>query len=193
MSEELDYKTFDLVGILSGRDYPTLEVPVYFNEVLGFSIHEARKLSEQAQLAGDEEVAKELQEKLKALVEETKDQKFTVHFKGIPESARRDIMSEVEKSHPVKKDLLGRPESDTEADTAFTKAAWGAYVTHITDPEGAKALATEDVIEALYNSAPATVHLAINEGLSELRGGSKAGFEFAAKEIDFLSQASPEG
>lgn len=193
MSEELNSATFDLVGVLSGRDYPTTTKEVYFNEALGFSINELRGLRDRAVLLQEEEKAKELQESLDSLIEETKSQKFTIHFQSIPEGTRRDISRRVEEEYPTKKDLIGREEKNPEADDAFTIAAWDAYITKVEDPEGAIAVGSREVAESIYNDAPETVHLLINEAISELRSGARDGFEFAAKELDFLSFASPEG
>lgn len=190
MSEQLDHKTFDLIGVLSGRDYPTLEVPVYFNEAIGFKlfqIDQRRNLS-----VGEAELA-ELDAEYADLVEKARSEEYKVLLKSIPESVRRDVFNKVNEEFPAKKDLLGREEPNPKADEEFTKGMWAVYIQKVTDPSGAVATADERVINALYANAPTSVHEAINKGIAELQVGPKSAFEQMAKDTNFLSDASPEG
>lgn len=193
MSEELNPGSFDLLSVLSGREYPTLEVPVYFNEKLGFAIHELTKmLTTLTQLGETGEVAA-TNERLATLVEQAQSEKYVLTLKQVPEGVRRDILNKSEKKFPTKRNLLGQPEANPEGDEYLTILLWDAYIQTITAPDGAINLVGEPEVRALFEKAPSTVHQAINQGLQELQNGSKAGYEFAAKEIDFLSDASPEG
>lgn len=189
MTDALDPKTFDLIGVLSARDYPTLDIEVYFNETLGFEISQIQKALEAAELRGDKDKVLELDESRAAKIKQVEDQKFIVRLKSIPESVRRSIISKVQEEFPEKTDLLGRSQSNPGADEAFTKKMWQAYIKTVTSPDGAVKVVDEDDINAMYANAPITVHEAITVGIQELQTGSKSGFEDAVKEIDFLSQA----
>lgn len=185
-----DHKTFDLIGVLSGRDYPEVEVPVYFNESVGFELFQIDQRRNKA--VGEKELA-ELDEKYAALVKKAEKEQYTVLLKSIPESVRRDIFNSVNDEFPSKKDMLGREEAHPRADEEFSKRMWQAYIRKVTDPEGAVALTDEASVNALYANAPASVHEAINKGIAELQIGPKAAFEQMAKDANFLSDASPEG
>lgn len=190
MTEQLDHKTFDLVAVLAGRDYPTIDVPLYFNEKLGFEIYQLEK---QRNRTFDEGEARKLDEQFDVLAKRAESEKYTALLKAIPEQVRRDIYSKVNEEFPTKKDLLGREEQNPEADTSFTKRLWAVYIQKITAPDGSTSSVDETAVEALYANAPTTVHEALNSGISELQTGARAGFESAAKEVNFLSDASPEG
>lgn len=189
MTEELDHKTFDLMAVLSGRDYPTLDVPVYFNETIGLKLYQADQ--ERKQAAGAK-LAK-LDDEIDALKESAKSEEYTVKLKSIPESVRRDVFNSVLAEFPTKKDVFGREEQHPEADEAFTRKMWNVYIVEVIDPTGAVSAVDEGAVTALYKSAPASVHEAINQGIAELQLGPKSAFESLAKEANFLSDASPEG
>lgn len=193
MSEELNHKTFDLIGVLSGRDYPTHDVTVFFNESLGFKIHSLKKDLDKATITDDKEEAKSIDGELEDLYGKVKDETYTVRLKAIPESLRRDIMTKINEEFPDETDLLGRTKPNPRADNEFTKKFWLAYIEYIKAPDGSQAFVDEKEVDALMNSAPISVHEAINNGIRELQTGAKSGFEAAAKEVDFLSIASPEG
>lgn len=193
MSEPLDPKTFDLIGVLSGRDYPELEVPVYFNEKLGFEIHQIQKKIAEAEARGDSETLESLDVERDTLVKQAESERYVVTLQGIPEKVYRSIIDQVNEEYPNETDLLGREKPNPKGDAMFTRELWKAYIRTVTTSDGAKNHAGEKEIDALIADAPAVAQEAITRGISELRTGSKAGFEYAAKEIDFLSSASPEG
>lgn len=189
MSEQLDPKTFDLIGVLSGRDYPELEVPVYFNEKLGFEIHQIQKKIAEAEARGDSETLESLDVERDTLVKQAESEKYVVTLQGIPEKVYRSIIDQVNEEHPNETDLLGREKPNPKGDALFTKKLWQAYIRTVTAPDGAQNHIGEAEVDALIASAPAVAQEAITKGISELRTGSKAGFEYAAKEVDFLSPA----
>lgn len=193
MSEELNPNTLDLIGVLSGRDYPELEIDVYFNEALGFSIYQLEKMLKSVEIIGSPDEVESLQDEIRDLIKKSEDQKYKITLKAVPESVYRGIMRKVQEEFPVKTDLLGREEANPKADEEFTKQLWHAYIVKVTAPDGAVKAVDKNDVDALLANAPATVHEKITSGISELRVGAKAGFEYAAREVDFLSQASPEG
>ena len=191
MSEQLDHKTFDLLGVLSGRDYPTHEVDIYLNEALGFELFQVEQKRRDASLPEGERA--KLDEEFRGLMAQAEKEKFTVRMKAIPEQVRMDIVQKLEEEYPEKKDFMGKPQENLEKDTEFTKRMWRAYIQAVVDPSGAVATVGEEEVNALYANAPSTAHDTINTGLAELQIGPKAGFEAKAKETNFLSEASPEG
>ena len=189
MSEQLNPKTFDLIGVLSGRDYPELEVPVYFNEKLGFEIHRIQKKIREAELRADSEAIKALDAEKDALVKSAVSEKYVVTLQGIPEEVYRSILSKVEEEFPNETDFVGNVKPNPKGDSLFTRKLWEAYLREVTAPDGTKNFVGEKEVDALIAKAPAAAQEAITGGISELRTGAKAGFEYAAKEVDFLSPA----
>lgn len=194
MSEELSPKTFDLVGMLSGRDYPTQDIEVYFDEVLGFSIEKLKNMLRSLEILDKKDEAKKVSEQLEALVKKTESSKFVITLKGIPEKVRRSILEKVQETHPEKFNAFsGLPLPNPKGDEAYTLAMWEAYAQEIITPEGARALISKEDIKAIYDDAPAAVHSQLTKGIESLREDAVKGFEYAAQEADFLSHASPEG
>lgn len=188
-----DAKTFDLVGVLSGRNFPEHKVTVFFDEGLGFAVHTLRKALDLAVASGDEDLVTKTQKELDTTLEKVKSEMYTFHLRGVPESVRRNIIETINEEFPPKKNLLGQPEIDIKADKELTKKLWAAYIVKVENPEGAVQIMDADTVEILYNQSSRSVHEAINAGIDELTSGAHKGFEAAVQEIDFLSQASPEG
>lgn len=186
MTENPDPKTFDLVGYLSGRDLPTRDVKVPFNEDLLLEIKEVEQARQALGLSSDEVAA--LDDRMDELKERFQDESFTFTLKAIPEHVRRDITDKVLQEYPSEKDAFGRETAHPEADSAFALATWEAYVVSVTTPDGATDLIGEAQAKALYDNAPAGVHIALNEGISNLMAGSTKGYQ-TAKDLDFLSEA----
>lgn len=193
LSEELSPKTFDLVGMLSGRDYPTLDIEVYFNEALGFSINKMRDILRSLEILDKKEEAKKVSEELEGLVKKASEQKFVITLKGIPEKVRRSILDKVQEEYPEKLSVLGQPLPNLKGDEEYTLGMWRAYAVTFTTPDGVTNPVTEAEIKAIYDEAPPTVHSQLTSGIESLREDSVKGFEYAAQETDFLSHASPEG
>lgn len=186
MTETLDPKTFDLVGYLSGRDLPTRDVKVPFNEDLLLEIDEVERARQSPDVDAEEVAA--LDSRLGELRERFRKESFTITLKAIPENVRRDITDKVLREYPTEKDAFGRETAHPEADSAFALATWEAYVVSVTTPDGATDLVGEAQAKALYDDAPAGVHIALNEGISNLMAGSTRGYQ-TAKDLDFLSEA----
>lgn len=183
MTEKLNAETFDLMSVLSGQDFPTVEVPVYFNEATGLKIyHVQNKLN----AAVDEKEVKKLDKELKSLISQAKGEQYVVTVQAIPDQMRRDLLNKVLDEFPSKKDVFGREEAHPEADSQFSRLMWSAHIRKVTSPTGAIAVLDEESARALHDSSSTTVHEAINRGITELQTGAKAGFEIAAKDIDFL-------
>ena len=193
MAEELDYKTFDLGKVLAGIDYPETSVDVYFDEKLGFTIKRLKDAIDEADRRDNLKVAAQLQEELDNLVSKIASAKYTVHLKGIPEGERRIILDGVRADMPPTKNMWGQEEDNPEADQEFMRRLWRAMIVKIEDPEGAVSTGSDETVKLLQEKAPRTAQAAITSAVTELLTGAAEGFEFAAKQADFLSIASPEG
>lgn len=193
MTDAPNPKTLDLIGVLSGRDYPTLDIEVYFNETLGFEIGQLQDEISSSEARGDEAALAELDKKKADLLSQYENEKYVVTLQAIPEKVRRRIMEKIQEDFPEETDLLGRPKPNPGADTAFAEEMWKSYLRTVTSPDGTSKVVDEADITALLNDAPALAQEAITRGIADLQTRSARGFEFAAKEVDFLSQASPEG
>lgn len=193
MSNGLNPKSFDLIGAISGRDYPTLDLEVYIDEATGFAINKANETLRTLEIQGKDDEAKEVQERLDSLVKKSTSSKIVLTLKGIPERVRRAILSKVEEDHPSATNMLGLPEPNPQGDEAYTLAMWKAYIQKFTAPDGSENPVSEEEIQAIYDELPSTVHKQISDGIEKLRKDHVAGFEYASKEVGFLSQASPEG
>lgn len=193
MSEELDHKTFDLVSVLTGRDYPETSVKVYLDEKLGFTIYKLREAISEADRRNDEAAAADLQKDYDNLVTQVADAQYTVHMRGISEGVKTSILASIRKDFPVKRNVYGQEEENFEADQTYTRRLWAAVITRIEDPSGAFSYMNEALAEYLQNEAPKSAQIEINRGVTELTEGASAGFELAARDTPFLLTASPEG
>lgn len=189
----LNHETFDLGAVLAGLERPEHEVTVYFNEKLGFTISQLNKAIAEAERRRDSELAEELQADLDGLVAKVKDTTFTVKLRALPEGERKAIIKTVRDKFPPKRDLLGREEENIEADEYTTLMFWASYITQVVDPSGKVSSMTEALAKELLDKAPQSDQHRITAGINELSEGAGSGFEYAAKEVDFLSTASTEG
>lgn len=189
----MDSNTFDLGEVLAGRGYPTLDVPVYLDEATAFAIHQAKKELDRLQLLGDKDAYAKVEADLFALIEKVNDQKYVFSLKGVPRKVKKDILLKVNAKHPVELDLLGRETPSMDRDELYTELIWSVHVVSITAPSGKKIEAPSvETLNGFRDEAPQAAVEAVQAGIDELSSGSKEGFEAAARNTDFLSDASPE-
>lgn len=189
MTETPDVKTFDLRGFLSGRDHPTLEVRASFDED---SARKLRDLKKAADSATDDTVD-DLDNQVRELSKKIVDESLVFKLQNIPEGVRRDLLAKVREEFPPEVNAFGVEKVNPLAGEMYDKLSWSAYLRTVTYPGMDPVTVTPEDVEVLYKESPASVHEAINEGISELLTGARAGFEIAAQEADFLSSASTEG
>lgn len=189
MTENLDVKTFNLAdAIAGGRTYPETTVDVYFNEALGFAIKTLRDGVALAERTGEEDEAERLQGELDELVKSTPQHTYKILLRGIPSHVRDNITDQVSSEHPTKMDLFGRAEPNPAADNMYNRLTWVSMVQTITAPDGAVVIASEADVDMLLKHLPETSQADVAKAILDLTKGSKAGFEFAAQELDFLSK-----
>lgn len=187
MSDEItpDPKTVNLADVLAGRSFPTETVDIYMDEATAYEIS---KVNAQIGLAKDEKTVSELEETLRSLVEKGAPSRLTLHIRGISRHDRENIVKTVMDLHPVKKDFLGRPETDLDADNTFTNLMWAAMIEKIEAEAGVVENVSEGDIKILRDNAPDQALALISKAIDALTEGAKSGFETLAQDHDFLSR-----
>ena len=185
--EELDFKTFDLVEVLSGRSYPEDTFPVYFDEGRAYQVTKVGR--ELDRLNPKDEGFDEKQQEWLGLVDDLRKSAYKVTVKGVPSYVDRNIVDTIREKHDLK---IGAELSGS-AYEEYMVLKWTSRLVRMEDPNGAViAPLTEEMVKALRDNAPEFVQRQIEEAISALEGGVRGGFEVAASETDFLSSASPE-
>lgn len=190
---ELNHETFDLGQVLAGTKFPETEVDIFFDESIGFQIYRAQQALREAEIAGNEEELKQVQDRVEELKTQARDVRYTVTVRGIPESVRKNCLQKSRDKFEVEYSFLNQELPNAQRDDLFNELLWNASIVKITDPKGAAAIPTEDHIRTLRTQVGRSVVGTINNAITELVEGSKAGFESAAQDPSFLSDASPEG
>lgn len=190
MSEEVTPKTFDLAAALSGIDYPSVNVEVYFNEALAYQIAELNEQLNRLSMLEDKSEYNKMQKKFDSFISDIDSHKFVFHIKGIPAHVENSIIETVKEQYPTKRNALGIAETDNvEADTAYMELMLQAYIHKITAPDGSviNAPSIED-IKTLRKNSPAHVIRLIENAIIELKNKVVNGFELGIKSADFLSK-----
>lgn len=179
-----DVKTFDLAAALSGRTFPEIVVPVFFDEALQFELNRLDK--EIAKTLGEE--ADELSKNREELLEKFKAAVIKVRVKGTPRHIRKATLDKVLEDHPQEYTPFGVPKPNPEGDEAYANATWALHVVEITGPDGSTLVPSEADIHAFRNQAPDAAIVAVERAIQELTEGSKSGYETAVQDLDFLSR-----
>lgn len=187
-----DFKTFDLVEALSGQAYPEKDIQVSLDSKTAAEIAVTnRKLDT---LDPDSEEFKALEDKLVDLIKKLRSEMYTLTIKGVPNEVRRNILLN------VYGELENIPEGKRtqvqtyEAEEKVTFKTWAAHIVKITNPDGAvRTSLTDKEAESLFNALPGFSRNLVIETINEMEEITTAGFEIAITDLDFLSEASPEG
>ena len=180
-------KTFDLGEFLAGRSYPEKTVNIYLDEAAGLAINETNEQLNVLSGLGRADEYDEREKKLQELIVSLDERKMQVTVRGVPRKLVKDIIAKINADYPPKKDMLGREESNAEADEALTNLLWSAQIVKIVSPDGAVITPSEADIEALRDLAPSADLRAIQRAIDEVNSASD-GFEVAARSVDFLSK-----
>lgn len=192
---ELSHETFDFAEAIAGVNFPEVDAEVYFDEAIGFSIYEAQKLIHETEVRSDnKEDLRKVYDQIDALKKRAAASRYLITVRGLPASTLQVIDTQAEEAHPTPQGLIpGMGADNPEKDRMVGELVWKHSIVKITNPAGAVALPTEENIKQLREKTGLTVFHAINEAISELRSGTKSGFEQAAQDTSFLSDASTEG
>lgn len=192
MTEALDHKTFDLGAVLAGIGYPEKTFPVWFDERIGWQIYEATEYLRTAEIRGNEQELAAAYDELDKLKESAKNTCFKVTVRGLPESTIKACNAKAEAKYPVDYNMIGQPTPNSDRDDMFNTLLWIESIVKIENPKGEVNLPDEKTHELLRTKTGRSVVSTISNAINELIQGTSAGFESAAREVSFLSDASPE-
>lgn len=184
MTESVSPKTFDLSAALAGRTFPEIVVPVFLDEAVQFELYQLDRKIARATNAEVQDLEKE-REDLLAMFKEFS---LKVTVKGVPRHLRKSTLDKILEEYPEERDAFGRVKPNTAGDDAFATASWLLHVVQITGPDGSVLHPSEDDIINFRNTAPDSAITAVEKAIRELTEGSKAGYETAVQDVDFLSQ-----
>ena len=190
---ELDHKTLDIGALIAGIGYPELDVEVNLDARVDFALAEAKDALAAAEARDDRETISKLDAEIESLRKKSRASRLTVTLKGIPEAVRKGLDHQAREEFPLTYTAFGMPEANPDRTTKFNDLLWAHSLIRITDPSGVSGVPDVQQIADLRAALGRTAYKAINDGLDRLTEGDKAGFEDAAQDVDFLSDASPEG
>lgn len=183
--------TFDLVAVLQGRDYPTIDVPFYLDEVSAFALGRAEKEQTRLETLGRAEDAEKVAQTIEDLKERLGAGRYVYHLKGIPQKVKDDIRKVAYEKFPREDadhmaTLLGREKENPERDRFFSVALLQAMTIKIVAPDGREQVApTLEQVEQFVYYVPQASFEKILAAQGELLDGGKSGFEMLAQESDF--------
>lgn len=212
MSDDLDPKTFNLAEVLSGRAFPQETIKVIFDEQAGYAISKQDEAVKAAQKTLDaledaveldddaikaaQQVLNDESAKLDALIADAKELLYSVTVRAVARKYTEDEYNAAYTNVVRKKDLFGNIEVTPEVEKAeekFTVAHWALHIIEVKNPEGAVDHDfNKEKVKFIRGNSPAYTLRRIQEAINGLYSGSQGGFETAAQETGFLSDASPE-
>lgn len=183
-TEDVSPKTFDLAAALAGRTYPEIKVPIFLDEELQFKLSE---LDKKISTATNEEV-EELEGDRQELLGLFHTSVIWVTVKGAPRHVRKATAEKVMADHPVEYTPLGQVKPNPAGDEAIANATWAIHVVEFSTAKGETLVPSEADIIAFRGQAPDSAVVAVESAIHELTSGSKAGYETAVQDLDFLSR-----
>jgi len=192
---ELSHETFDIAEAIAGVNFPEVEVPIYFDEAVGFELYQAQETLREVEIREDnKEALRAVYDRIDELKSRAAGARYLVTLRGLPASTFQTIDRQGEEKFPSKDALIpGLQTENPEKDQFTSELVWRHSIVKITNPAGAVSIPTEDQIIQLREKTGVSVFQSIHLGLQELRTGTKSGFEQAAQDTSFLSDASTEG
>jgi hypothetical protein len=185
-------KTFDIVQVLMGREFPTTEVMIYLNEKAGFELSKAQERRVELERREDDEARAELDRldaEIAALTKQVKASRYVYFLKGIPAGERNELLDIAFAKYPKTVDpsnIFGGIQENTDRDELFGKLLLHAMTDKIVAPDGAVMIdLTVEQIEQFRKLAPDSALQAILQAQQDLTDGTKSGFELAAQDPDF--------
>lgn len=193
MSDNLDYKTFDVADMFAGVNYPSTTVPFYTNAEIAYEFNKLAHDAKDAVERKDEAAAKAVEKRREELLKESEKFRFEFHLRGQSRDNRDAVLEAVRAEFPDgEPDLFGRRTPNPDAEKAYVNRYWALHVEKIVRGDGAVLLPDEATVRIIRGQAPDSEIDKVEAAIQELSVGAKSGFESLAQEHDFLSSASPE-
>lgn len=196
MATTPDPMVLDILGILDGTEYPTVDVDVFFDQRLAFEVYRAKRALDTAALRADADEYTEAEGVYHELLAKLAEQKYVFTLQAKPREFRKQVLKKVEETYPdaTETNFLGQVISRPEVDELFTDLIWQGQIIKITGPDGrVRENPSLTEVQAIRAKAPDHALKTIAEGLRELDEGMASGFDDAVRSVDFLSEPSPEG
>lgn len=203
-----DHKTTDLGAIFSGQEYPKKTFPVYLNHNVGYLLHQANVAVGEAErsltLAENSEEVSDLAPFTKAVEEArsgydealaaVKEHEYTVTIQAQPRAVRKDLWDKANATHKPETNVLGNEKTNPKALEQYNDFSWALHVIDFVAPDGETRVKFDNEHQAAYfrGNAPDVAIQRLQNEIDALYDEETSGFEAAVKDIDFLSDASPE-
>lgn len=186
---ELDHETFDIRDVLTGRTYPDDACTVHLDAKADFEIAKLNTEVSNLRMASRVESARELEERVKQLMEAASGTAIKVTVRAIELELRNTLRKEVTDKYPEERNVLGYVEPNLERDNLWTNRLWQAHIIKLETPKGTDTDISYEKVVALRASVPEYGLQKIADTIDGLYAGAKAGYEQAAQETAFSSAA----
>lgn len=185
---ELNPETFNVADMFTGVAYPKESVSVYTNEGPAYRLATLNKRI--AREIANEGAHDELSEQAVALLKEVNKYRYVFHLTGIGQDTLKAIADKARAEHPSKYGTFGQELPNPEQDEYFNNLLWAVHTEKIEAPNGAIIAAPDDAqMKIIRGNLPLSQQAKIKKAIDGFATGSADGFEAAAQEADFLSQA----
>lgn len=185
---DLNPETFNVAEMFTGVAYPKEVVSVYTNEEPAYRLDALNKriLREIA----DEGARDELSEQATALLAEVNKYRYKFYLTGVSRDSLKMIVDKARQDFPNEFGTFGQILPNPEQDEHFNNLLWAIHTEKIEAPNGAIiAGPDESQMKIIRGNLPTSQQKKITDAIDNFTEGSAAGFEAAAQESDFLSQA----
>lgn len=188
-------ETFDLIGAIEGSTFPETTVRFLFDSAAATSIAQTNLELQKLLALGRSDEYETLEKVYFDAIEALEPVTFKVTVKSVPRKVKKAVFAELDAAHPPKVNVLtGIEEQSVDRIEFYNVLNWRAHIIRFEDPQGrvVDGPLDRDLIQKLLDNAPEASIAAIENAIEELETGSKAGYEQAVRNIDFLSEASQE-
>lgn len=185
---ELNPETFNVADMFTGIAYPKDTVAIYTNEDAGYRLDALNRRI--AKEIANEGARDELSAEAEKLLAEVNKSRYVFHLTGISEDTLKTIVDKARQEHPSKFGTFGQELPNPEQDEYFNNLLWAVHTEKIEAPNGAIIAGPDDAqMKIIRGNLSRTQQAKVKAAIDNFTTGSAAGFEAAAQEIDFLSQA----
>lgn len=188
---DLNHETFDIRDALGGRTYPKDSILVHQDAATDYLIAESNETVGKLRKVGDKEGARELEERIRGLVEEAGKTALTFHVQAIADDERDLLVDAALAKYPEELDALGRPKENNDRSNYFTNLLWAAHIKSIEAAGGKDDEVDVDKVVALRASLPGHAKRQVTDAIDNLYQGAARGYQQAIQETGFSSAVSP--
>lgn len=188
-------QTFDLIGAIEGTTFPQAEVPFLFDAEAANAVGNMKSELHRLAMLGRTDEHDALEEVYFNALEALKAITFRVTVKSVPRKVKKAVLAEADAKYPSEfNPLTGVEKQNFDKLEFYNLLNWRAHIVKFEDPSGkvVEGPLDKDLVEKLLDNAPEASIAAVSAAIEELETGAKSGYEEAVRNLDFLSQPSPE-